>query len=54
MMPLTLHLGIAAMLIVMTTAQCKQSNTCVHCALHTPERVDMEEVHIFEVRSVKL
>ncbi len=38
----------------MTAAQCKQSRKGVHLELHTPERVDMEEVHMFELRSVKL
>ncbi len=52
--PLTLHLGIAVVLIVMTSAQHKQSSKCVHLVPRTAERQGLEEIHMFELCNVKL
>lgn len=38
-----MHLGIAAVLIVMTAAQCKQGIICAHSVQHTSERVDLRK-----------
>ncbi len=41
---------IAAVVIVMTAAQCKQGSTSVHLVPYTSERVVLQEIHILELR----